>query len=187
MTSLNLPLAKYATLETSRLTLRPIQLSDAADMFEYASDPKVIEYVSFEQHQTLADTQKAIADHFMVAPLGRFGIIHRQTNKFIGTISLMDLTPHGAEIGYVLNRKFWGQGLAPEAAQALLELDFQHLDLKYIQAYQLTSNPQSARVLEKIGLKCIGTLPNYLPSAAGMLDTNLWMISQAEYTASTPH
>ena len=174
MISLNLTLAKYATLETSRLTLQPIQLSDSADMFEYASDPKVIEYVSFEQHQTLADTQKAIADHFMVAPLGRFGIIHRQTNKFIGTISLMDLTPHGAEIGYVLNRKFWGQGLAPEAAQALLELAFQHLGLKYIQAYQL-------------GLKCIGTLPNYLPSAAGMLDTNLWMITQAEYTASTPH
>ena len=68
----------------------------------------------------------------------------------------MDLTPHGAEIGYVLNRKFWGQGLAPEAAQALLELAFQHLDLKYIQAYQLTSNPQSARVLEKIGLNVLG-------------------------------
>lgn len=43
MTSLNLTLAKFATLETSRLMLRPIQLSDADDMFEYASDPKVIE------------------------------------------------------------------------------------------------------------------------------------------------
>ena len=35
----------------------------------------------------------------------------------------MDLTAFSAELGYVINRNFWGQGLVPEAARALLALE----------------------------------------------------------------
>ncbi|MDU7039986.1 MAG: GNAT family N-acetyltransferase, partial [Lactococcus lactis] len=48
MVDINLILAEHQTLETERLILRKLQLEDATEMFNYASNPEVVRYTSFE-------------------------------------------------------------------------------------------------------------------------------------------
>lgn len=156
----NLIFAENQYLETERLKLRPVTLSDANDMHEYASDEETVTYV-FPIHQSFKDTKESIANYFMAAPLGKYGIELKATGKFIGTIDLRVVDQHNiAEIGYSLNKVFWGQGYVPEAAHELLCLGFEELKLMRIFATHDIDNPKSGRVMEKIGMKVEGNIPN---------------------------
>ena len=61
-------------------------------------------------------------------------------------------------MGYCLDEAAWGQGFATEAGHALLQWAFDTLDLNRVQAEVDTRNAASARVLEKLGFVCEGTL-----------------------------
>lgn len=152
--------AENQYLETERLRLRPVMLSDANAMYEYASDEETVAYV-FPIHQSLKETKEAIANYFISAPLGKYGIELKTTGQLIGTIDLRIIDQHAiAEIGYSLNKAFWGQGYVPEAANELLRLGFEELQLIRIFAVYDIDNPKSGRVLEKIGMKLEGNIPN---------------------------
>ncbi|EOH95679.1 acetyltransferase [Enterococcus moraviensis ATCC BAA-383] len=156
----NLIFAENQYLETNRLTLRPITLKDANDMYEYGSDEETVTYV-FPIHQSIKDTKESIANYFIAAPLGKYGIELKATGKLIGTIDLRVENQHNiAEIGYALNKDFWGVGYVPEAATELLRLGFEELQLMRIFAMHDIDNPQSGRVMEKIGMKIEGKVPN---------------------------
>lgn len=62
--SIYLNLAQEKILETKRLRLRPMELMDAENMFEYASNIKNSCFV-FEKHETLESTKKFIANQFL--------------------------------------------------------------------------------------------------------------------------
>lgn len=144
--------AEQAHLETGRLILRPLTLADAEDMFEYANDKATTKYV-FPTHQTLADTRSAIANYFMAAPLGKYAIQWKENGKMIGTIDLrLDKNLNTGEIGYALNKAYWGQGVMPEACLMILSLGFDKLSLLRITAKYDARNKQSGRVMEKIGM-----------------------------------
>src|SRR5712692_1765909 len=70
------------------------------------------------------------------------------------TLQLLDGTSE-VEVGYRLAKRFWGMGLASEAAQASLRFGFQELALDRIVAVVHPENVASQRVLEKIGLKYV--------------------------------
>ncbi|MBO0441153.1 GNAT family N-acetyltransferase [Candidatus Enterococcus ikei] len=156
----NLVFAENQHLETERLKLRPVTLNDVEDMYEYASDETTCRYV-FPIHQTVKDTKENIANYFLFAPLGKYGIELKATGKLIGTVDLRVENQHNiAEIGYALNKDFWGVGYVPEAATELLRLGFEELQLMRIFAIHDIDNPQSGRVMEKIGMKIEGKVPN---------------------------
>ncbi|MBO0466099.1 GNAT family N-acetyltransferase [Enterococcus plantarum] len=156
----NLIFAENRYLETDRLKLRPITLNDANAMYEYGSDEETVTYV-FPIHQSIKDTKESIASYFMSAPLGKYGIELKETGKLIGAIDLRVVEQHNiAEIGYSLNKAFWGQGFVAEAASELLRLGFNELQLMRIFAIHDIDNPQSGRVMEKIGMKIEGNIPN---------------------------
>lgn len=64
-----------------------------------------------------------------------------------------------AELGYTLNKAFWGQGIVPEAARMLLSLGFEKLALVRIYALHDQRNHRSGRVMEKIGMKVEAQIP----------------------------
>ena len=66
----------------------------------------------------------------------------------------------GRELGYVLNRDYWGQGLMPEAVRAVTAYLFEGEALDFLIAGSFEWNRQSARVLEKCGFECIGGVPS---------------------------
>lgn len=151
-------LAKNRVLETERLILRPITLDDAADLFEYASDPENTK-MTFPTHKSIDETNWVIANLFMSAPLGNFAIELKASGKMIGTCDLrINEGEKSAELAYAINKKYWGQGYAPEAAGKLVEFAFETLKIERLWAKFASGNPASGRVMEKLGMTQEGVL-----------------------------
>ena len=135
MESIFLKLAQYPIVETERLVLRPVTLDDAEAMFEYASDRENTRY-TFPTNQSLEETKNNIAQFYLASPLGRWGIELKSNGQFIGTIDLHKIDPilKKAAIGYIINQKYWNQGLTTEANRAVIELAFEKIGMNKLTA-----------------------------------------------------
>ena len=153
MESIFLKLAQYPIVETERLLLRPVTLDDAEEMFEYASDRENTRY-TFPTNQSLEETKNNIAQFYLANPLGRWGIELKSNGKFIGTIDLHKIDPalKKAVIGYIINKKYWNQGLTTEANRAVIELAFEKIGMNKLIALHDKDNPASGKVMEKSGM-----------------------------------
>jgi ribosomal-protein-alanine N-acetyltransferase len=97
----------WPRLETESLMLRPLNLNDAEDMFEYARDPRVSQYLSWKPHATSADSAeflRGVLTRYMQGAPAPWGIEHREDRKLIGTCGFLscNFTHHYADIGYLL-------------------------------------------------------------------------------------
>lgn len=54
-------LAEFSIIETKRLLLRPFDLKDAEDMFDYSGNPENLKFV-FAPHLSLSETRFSIAN-----------------------------------------------------------------------------------------------------------------------------
>ncbi len=143
---------------TPRLLLRRLSHRDAPDVFAYACDPEVTRYLPWARHTDMAETNAFIASSAAAVErdeIADWGIALRATNRVIGTIGVVRCDrDHGwAEIGYVLQRDFWNQGIATESCRAVLGFCFNEVGFHRVQARCCTDNAASARVMEKIGMK----------------------------------
>ena len=154
MESLFIKLAKHPMIETERLVLRPVTLDDAEAMFEYASDKENTRY-TFPTNQSLEETKNNIAQFYLASPLGRWGIELKSTGKFIGTIDMHKIDPilKKAAIGYIINKKYWSQGLTTEANRVVIELAFEKIGMNKLTAFHDKDNPASGKVMEKSGMR----------------------------------
>ena len=154
MESIFVKFAQYPSIETERLLLRPVTLDDAEAMFEYASDRENTRY-TFPTNQSLEETKNNIAQFYLANPLGRWGIELKNNGQFIGTIDLHKIDPilKKAAIGYIINQKYWNQGLTTEANRAVIELAFEKIGMNKLTALHDKDNPASGRVMEKSGMR----------------------------------
>jgi len=145
--------SQYPIVETERLLLRPVTLDDAEEMFDYASDRENTRY-TFPTNQSLEETKNNIAQFYLANPLGRWGIELKSNGQFIGTIDLHKIDPalKKAAIGYIINKKYWNQGLTTEANRAVIELAFEKIGLNKLVALHDKDNPASGKVMEKSGM-----------------------------------
>lgn len=141
------------TLQTARLVLRPWQLSDAADMFEYARSPKVGPMAGWKPHENLTETE-TILNRF-IREDETWALVLRSTGTVIGSIGLhpnrQAEVSAAREIGYVLAEPYWGKGLMPEAVRAVIDFAFTELRLDHLLVAHFPFNQQSRRVIEKCG------------------------------------
>jgi len=158
-----MPSFSDVTLRTARLLLRPLGPQDAEAVFAMRSHPVVQRYGShppWTERQTAVDyietNIRAMADGVHA----QFAIERREDAAVVGTCTLHELSAQcrRAEIGYVLLPPEWGRGYANEAATALLDWGFDHLDLNRIEADVDPRNTQSARALERLGFAREGHL-----------------------------
>lgn len=176
-----LKLAENHFLETERLLLRPVSISDAEAMYEYASDEETTKYI-FPKHASLMDTKQSIANYFLKEPLGKYSIVLKTNNKMIGTIDLrLEKDQPVAEIGFVLNKAYWGKGLVVEAGKALIALAFEELNLVRVFAYHDIRNLQSKRVQEKLGMTKEGTLRDFREHKGEIVTFNLYAMTAKDY------
>ena len=154
MESIFVKFAQYPYIETERLLLRPVTLDDAEEMFEYASDRENTRY-TFQINQSLEETKNNIAQFYLANPLGRWGIELKSNGEFIGTIDLHKIDPvlKKAAIGYIINKKYWNQGLTTEANRAVIELAFEKIGMNKLTALHDQDNPASGKVMEKSGMR----------------------------------
>ena len=175
-------------LETERLRLRGITDSDFDAVHAYASDPEVVEYMTWgpstEQDTLdfLARTQaQAAADPRIDYGLG---VVRKSDELLIGAVGLHmpSQDAHQGMLGYCFARGAWGHGFATEAANALLTFGFDVLGLKRIWAGCDPDNAGSIRVLEKIGMSLEGRHREDVQIRGSLRDSLMWAILEREWT-----
>lgn len=139
-------------LYTRRLVLRPWEPEDAEALFRHASHPCVGPRAGWPPHTDMEESQRIISDVLMApeeyaitlggAPIGSVGL-H---------------LPGPPELGYWVAADYWGQGIATEAARAVLDQAFTDLGIPEVTATVADDNVASQRVLYKLGFRYLKTL-----------------------------
>ncbi len=145
-------------LTTRRLLLRPLGGDDAPGMFEIYSDPETMRYWSSSPVDNREQAAQMIAQDLQLQLGGTaafWAIVLPRTGRVIGKFTLFHLNPdHGrAEIGYVLNRRFWRKGYGAEVLAAMLETCFDQFDLHRLEADIDPDNAASLALLAKFGFE----------------------------------
>lgn len=153
--------SKIPTIETPRLILRGMRVSDKEDMYEYACRRDVTEYLTWEPHPTIGYTKQYlefIASKYRVGDFYDWAVVFKENSKMIGTCGFtrFDCRNDLAEVGYVLNPDYWGKGIAGEAVSAVMDFGFNKLQLHRIEARFMHGNDKSRRVMEKCGMRFEG-------------------------------
>ncbi|GGF26357.1 alanine acetyltransferase [Aliidongia dinghuensis] len=151
--------------ETPRLTLRPVALTDAEAIFDgYAQDPEVARFTIWAPHRDLTDTVAFLELCLAKSPADArtYALIGREDGALRGLLDLRRTKPHAVEFGYVLARRWWGQGLMTEALGTIVAWALAQPDIFRIGAVCDVDNIGSARVMEKAGLNREGVLRRWL-------------------------
>lgn len=155
---------KIGTIETERLILRKLTASDDQAMFLLDSNPKVHQYLGNKPVTSIEESREYIENiqiQYIQNGVGRFAVILKETNEFIGWAGLKFITEPVNErlnfydIGYRFIEDYWGKRYGQEAAKAWLDYGFNHLNIQKICAYADIENKGSIKILEKIGLQSV--------------------------------
>ena len=116
-------------METERFILRPFKEKDAQPMFDnWASDSEVTKYLTWLPHKNIEETKQIIGVWLEQEKKGkthRFCIVPKGSDEPIGAIDIAGYKENGIpEIGYVLSRKYWNQGIMTEVCKAYVEYLF---------------------------------------------------------------
>jgi len=149
-------------LITERLALRRPRLSDAAAIFEYASDRQVVYYMDYCPCTDINEVVKSLESKPQQWESGNYTwvLTIKPDDRPIGTIACC-VEGHAAGFGYLLNQQYWGQGFATEAASAVVQWAINLPTVCRVWATCDAENIASAKVLEKSGLVCEGRLRCY--------------------------
>ena len=148
-------------IETQRLILRPWQESDAEDFYEYASVDGVGQRCGWSPHKSMEESEQILK--MFMQEKKTFALQLKENDKVIGSIGLemrdedLGISENlmGREIGYVLNKDFWGRGLMPEAVKAVIAYCFRELHFDWLTCGHFVWNDQSRRVVEKCGFQYV--------------------------------
>jgi [ribosomal protein S5]-alanine N-acetyltransferase len=157
----------------SLVKLRPVVLDDAALIFEsWGRRAENFTYLTAHVFADVNDAQRYIADLFPTRQSLAFHIV-TSSEGVVGIIKA-SVVGHRAQVGYVLDKTFWGRGLATSALRQLLVTLEANSTLSRIWATCALDNPASARVLEKSGFTREAILKNWVtyPARGGQAFDN---------------
>jgi RimJ/RimL family protein N-acetyltransferase len=143
-------------LETDRLTLRPLTLADLDEMATLFGDAEGLRLWGppFDRAETRAWIERNLA-RYARDGFGRCAVILRSTGELVGDCGLIATEVEGTpevELGWIVRRSHWGQGLATEAGSAWLSYAFWTLRLGRVVSMIVKPNTASRRVAEKLGM-----------------------------------
>ena len=142
-------------IETKRLILRPWRAGDLAPYAAMMADPEVGDWLGGTLTQAQAEAQAA---RLQAESYGAWVVERRSDAAFLGLVELsavgndIPLAP-AIEVGWRLARDAWGQGYATEAARAVIDDGFAHLEVEEIVAFTASTNLRSQAVMERLGME----------------------------------
>lgn len=157
------------SLETERLLLRPLEISDLDDFTAMMAHPDVYPMMGFartpsgeKRARTLEEWRPRLAyrvAQFESEGFGEWAIIWRATEVFVGVVGLQFYlldrdaiaTPE-IELFYGLKREWWDQGIMREATGAVVRYAFETLKLRRITSVCFRENERSANVMRRVGM-----------------------------------
>lgn len=163
---------KMYELETARLGLRKFTMADLEAHSAIYSNPEVTQFLPggpFLDPETAQDASSWVVRYFIrhwqLYDFGAWALVDKETEKLVGHGGLKFLphtpkspppslieAPQEIDIFYLLDRPYWGKGLATEVGRAFLAYGFKKLSLDHIAAITRPENTASQHVLEKLGM-----------------------------------
>ena len=151
---------RIPVLRTPRLTLRALAARDLDAFAAMHADPEVVRHLGTGQTRTREETWTAMAGmlgQWALRGYGMFAVEETASGRFAGRAGI--LHPYAwpePELAYGLDRPFWGQGLATEAALALRDWAFATQGFARMISYVRPANAGSVKVLQKLGATLAG-------------------------------
>ncbi len=144
-------------LDCDRLLLRKMSVFDSDDMFEYAQSEQVTKYLLWSPHESLSYTEQYLTyvrSRYTEGDFFDWAVVLKSEEKMIGTCGFanIDIENNCAEIGYVINPKYHGNGYAAEAVARVIRYGFEVLELNRIEAKYMVGNEASRKVMEKCNM-----------------------------------
>jgi RimJ/RimL family protein N-acetyltransferase len=152
---------KFPELNTERLLLRGFSLADKEDVIELAGAREIAAKTLSIPHplkpedaeKWLKDKKNSYSKNKEIA----WAICARTEGHLMGAIGLsLNDKNDSAELGFWMGKPYWGRGYTTEAGREVLNYAFGQLKLNRVEAYHMTGNNASGRVLEKLGMKYEG-------------------------------
>ena len=180
-------------VQTDRLLLGEVLPTDNESIFELDSDRDVHQYLGDPIIHTIEDSQEIIANirhHYKNNGIGRWAVIEKATNQFMGWCGLQLETKtvnhhtNFYDLGYRLIKRYWGFGFATESAKAVLTYGFDKLCISEVFADADINNVASKKVLKKVGLRHIETFDDEGYAVAWFTIKRQWMNGKS-YTANS--
>lgn len=190
-------------IETDRLRLERIS-HDSVDVFDlhdlYADGDdaeELFEYWDSSPHRTVKETYDYIdeAERLWDEREGaKYVIRPKDGEDGAGVVAgTTGLYPHWekqfANLGILLDERFWGRGYSGERADAILSVAFEGLDLELVVAANIDGNEKSRRAItkyvERYGGQYEGLLRNWVPLSDAVADVHRYTISREEYLEAT--
>ncbi|HEV8067830.1 MAG TPA: GNAT family N-acetyltransferase [Planctomycetaceae bacterium] len=147
----------HEPIETERLKLRQFVDADLDALARMCADPETMRYIGQGATLSRADAWRSMAmflGHWQLRGYGMWAVEDKRTGAFVGRIGLH--YPEGwpaIEVGWLLDRAQWGQGLATEGGRAAITWAFDRLNLQRISSVIHPQNAASIRVAEKLGMR----------------------------------
>ena len=173
------------TLETERLILRRIVMSDAKDIFEYSCDEEVARHVLWTAQKSISEAKfycKYMQRRYKNDEPSSWGIVEKKTGRLVGTIGYMTYSEdnNSVEVGYSLAHWLWNGGYMTEALRRVIDYTFDDMDINRIEAQHELTNPASGRVMEKCGMRKEGELRQRLFNKGKYVDVALYAILKSD-------
>jgi RimJ/RimL family protein N-acetyltransferase len=183
-----MPLKPVAPIQATRVTVRTVSFADLADLMEVNGDDEVTRFLPYASWRSADDAGAWLTRMDGLVESGtasQLVIEHRASRKAIGTVLLFKYDEPSArvELGYVLGRSWWRQGLAKEAVAATCDHAFCELGMRRIEAEVNPANEASNALLRGLGFVHEGVLRQRWSGRQGTYDSNYFGCLAGEWRA----
>ena len=175
-------------IETERLILRKLKMSDAQTMFDnWLSDERISDNRVSAAHKSVSETIKKlekIVNNYSKNDFCWWGIEQKVDGELIGEIDLYDFdnTTGNCEVSYSIGYEWWNKGYATEVLRAVVEFGFRQMNVHKIAAAHNTDNPASGKVMTKVGMVQEGVIRHMIRNANKQYkDCAVYGILQEDY------
>ncbi len=178
-------------METPRLILRPLEMTDAGALTALLQDPEIARWtLRLPWPYTIDDARSFISRQSAgdSAPEAvNWAIVEKATGALTGMIGLHDVEwqSRRAEIGYWMGESFRGKGYTTEAARRVVSWAFETGKLERIQATHFPGNEASAGVMRKIGMAPEGVMRGHAYKNGQFHDSHLYAVLRSDSTWMT--
>lgn len=174
-------------LETRRLWLRWPRGADATQIVRLAGEKAVAEMTAHIPHPYPVAAATAFILGVRRANTAGDGLTLALTPRarpdlLIGVVGIRGAA-EGPSLGYWLGLPHWGEGLATEAARALIDAFFAYTPGVALAASARVINPASRRVIEKCGFSAVGSGLEACPARGGLLPVDRFRLDRRAWSS----